>query len=266
MEEKKNGKSSNLGIIVLIVAVMLIGIGAGLLIVMPNESGFDDKKSGNNTPTNTGNTNLENVENNNTEPTPLETPVEDPFKDIKVSDSKVQELYKKYHSDVSSVALSGNAIEKDIYEADIYKLTYLNDNGQKLPYYYAIKILDPVMNDMNSNNLVDDNYEKTVYEKIEKEFKSFFGDKINYKKELFSCFEFSANDNVIKYTNNCGDISDTVAEYSITKAEKDDDHIYIYEQVTIKNDSNGSSNRYTYRWNYEKQDDGNYYFLYAERA
>ena len=108
------------------------------------------------------------------------------------------------------------------------------------------------MNDMNSNNLVDNNYEKTVYEKIEKEFKSFFGDKINYKKELFSCFEFSANDNVIKYTNNCGDTSDTVAEYSITKAEKDDEHI--------------TESSYEGYWNYEKQDDGNYYFLYAERA
>lgn len=77
MEEKKEikeGKEGLLGFIILVVAVILIGVGIGLLIVMPNESGFSDKKKANsNTSTNTAsnveNTNIENnnIENNNTE-------------------------------------------------------------------------------------------------------------------------------------------------------------------------------------------------------
>ena len=62
MEENK--KESFLGFIIIVVAIILLGVGIGLLIVMPNESGFGTDKSNNNNSNNTENTNVENTEIN----------------------------------------------------------------------------------------------------------------------------------------------------------------------------------------------------------
>ena len=273
MNEEKNKqqpkKKTSLGLIVIIAALVLIVVGFGLLTLKPSESNKDNKESNNNQQNNTEKTNNENIENNNTEndnteiDVPTETPMEDYFSDIDKNDSKVQELYKKYHSSINPVQLSDNAPEKIFYSNEITKVTAFNNS---IPNNYTNKIVDVVINDMNNNNLVNDNYESVIYEKIEKEFKSFFGNKITYNKDIFKYYEFINDGNTIKYVNNSGDISSSTATYTITKAEKDDDNIYIYEKVVVKDDNAGKNEEYTYRWKYEKQDDGNYYLHYVERA
>ena len=123
--ENKTEKESNIGLLLLIVAVMLIGVGAGLLIVMPNESGFSNKKSGGTTTTNTD-TNIENTEN--TENT--EKPITD---DIGVDIDEVIKPFliftKCAGSNYLADSMDYNSISNDIkLEIAYEKLTNTYDN------------------------------------------------------------------------------------------------------------------------------------------
>ena len=66
--KKSEVKESNVGIIVIIASMILLGVGFGLFISMPKESGFKDDKPDYNQE-NTQNNNQENIENNNQENT-----------------------------------------------------------------------------------------------------------------------------------------------------------------------------------------------------
>ena len=239
-----------IGMFVIIGAIIILLIGCGLLFTNSNNGGK-------------GNNSTDNAENKNNENMEL-PPMENKRKEISMNDKTVQALYSKYHSSNNPVQLTNYAIETSIYGQEIFKETYFNNN---MPNEIAIKLLDNVMNEINKNNLANDDYLNTVYEKLENEYKEFFGPKNTYKQELFQCFEIYNENNNVKYRNNCSETSTKTAKFNITKAEKEENsYIYIYEDVIIEDSSNGLNETYAYRWTFESQDGVNYYFLLAEKA
>jgi len=71
-------------------------------------------------------------------------------------------------------------------------------------------------------------------------------------------------------TPQCGDTSDVMSYAKLLKAEKDQDNIYLYEAVSVVtpdyNNIESKAMLYVYKWTYCLKNDGNYYFLKAERV
>ena len=247
IKEEQPKSNKKLGIIIIVISVLLIGTGCTLFFMTDTTSTSNSNKESNNNKE----TNVDNTEKDDS----------NIIVDVELNE-QVMNTYEKYHSSSNPVQLSGNAVETDIYNGEVFNVSSLSSD---LPNNYAKKIIDAVVNDMNTNNLVDDNYQTKVYENIEREFKAFFGSNVEYNKDLFKCFEFSNNNNTIEYISNCGDTSPTEATYEVARAEKDNNNLYIYEAVKIVNSISQEQEEYRYKWTYNLQEDGNYYFLKAER-
>lgn len=256
-EEKK--KNNNIVIIIICVLLFVVGIVFGLII-----SNSFSKKSNNEEQNKETTNNTENNTNNNTKNnTNNVDPVDNGTIESVELDSKINELYKKYHSDSNPVQLSGNSIEKRIYESNEYNVTELNNF---LPNNYGNKLVQKTINSIEQSGINSlDEYSNKFYSKLEEEFNNFFGKNVKYSKKLFGCYELINSNGKYSYMNNCGDTSPSTAKYNLKKAEKSDKYLYLYEEVSISDNDGGTVNQYNYKWTFELQEDGNYYFLKAER-
>lgn len=263
VEENKLGKETqkkkiNIGLIFIIIAVLFIAIGCVLLFTKKSDGNSENKESNN-----TENIeNTENKENNNNEKHEFIPDGEI----VSIELDSVRDLYNKYHSTDETIEMSGNYIEKNIYSSLEFNVSSLNVSNQNetIPSNYAERIIKSVMKKTKNSTDVNE-YTELVFNNLEEEFKSFFGKNVEYDKSLFKCFEFRNSDEGMRLISNCGDTSSTVALFVATKAEKDNSHVYIYEAVELRDELNDEKKKYRYKWTYDLQEDGNYYFLKAER-
>ena len=275
MEENKNlevnnkeqneipKKKNNIGLIVVVIGVLLIVVGCGFLISQSMNSEKDNKESN----TENKENNTENIEiNDNTEVDNTNTIVDNQDNngeiiEISIND-KIKKLYNKYHTEENKVVLSGNTIEKDIYGKDVYNIADM----ETVPNLYALRILNPIIEKLNQekdNQTINDDYIKSL---VKEGVVNFFGKNIKVSEDMiFGCWSIEKENGVYKTYSGCGDTSNIYANYELTKAEKYNKNIYLYENVTISKEDNSETTNYTYKWTYDLQDDGNYYFLRAER-
>ena len=230
---KSNKKGHKIGIMTVLIGIILIGTGAFLFLNDTN--------------------NKNNDKNEKTKNKIVEVTI----------DEKIREVYSKFHSSTNPVQLSGSYIESQIYNTEKYNAT---DISKSFPIDYGNKILETVKNKLNELGTVNtDEFDNLLQRELEVEFSNFFGKNISYNKNIFACFEISQTDGKVNYVNNCGDSSLVNARFELIKAEKDNNNLYLYEKVKIKDTSSNEVSYYTYKWVYSKQNDGNYYFLRAER-
>ena len=261
-------KESYLGLIIVIVAVIMLGVGIGLLIVMPNENGFGKGS----------NTSSANTENSNQANGNSEKPVDNgTVKEIEIDDN-IRELYEKYHSNINElvdgVRLTSLVIENEIYNSEKFEISELQ-NKSVLSYGY--KIYESIKDELAEKAQYDD-YNNRYFsandseEIIKNGFDNFFGYNLTFNHDIMSgCHVLHYNDGKYYYDPQCGDTSDIIAKFTISKAERDNNNIYIYEDVSLssdiydgENDSEEVTDNYTYKWTYALHE-GNYYFVKAER-
>ena len=177
---------------------------------------------------------------------------------VEINDEIIS-LYNKYHSSSNPTELSP-WIEEEIYMSDVYELK--EDTGISFTYIY--KIMDIAKSKLPING--NDDLKKIIKES----YKDFFGDKYSslydsYENNEFKCLEILYENGELKPDLRCGGTSEEKVKFSLVKAEKDSNNMYLYEDVVIFKNDNEVLNNYKYKWTYDLQDDGNYYFVKAER-
>ncbi len=271
---QQDNKKSNkpIFVVILIIVALLIGFGCGLLLSKSfgsekdnssNESNADKKdssESGNNN-ANTENDNSGNESNADINSSDEKANNSNEIKSIEI-DEEILKLYNKYHSEDNPVSLSGSAIETKIYDSLIFEVSNLNES---MVNDYQNKIAQLTINKLNNQEYYKENDKDSIIRlKLKESFEEFLGKRIEYNKKLTNCLEFGF-DNKYYYRNNCGDTAPNYAVYTLLRAEKDNSNIYLYEDVKEYNDDGNNIGNYTYKWTYELQDDGVYYFLKSEK-
>ena len=259
--EKQNNYRNQAAIIMMIAAVIISFIGGYAL-----KSMFDEGKEKCKTE--------EKKENN--EPVDKNEVVE-----VEIDDS-IRKVHKKYHSttgdsnDYGKIGLTGLMIESKIYgyepsykDKNVFYVKEMSDISSygKNIYLDAEEELKPYLKIGKEEDRFY--YANDVDSIIEKYFNNYFGGVIDFNKGLFEGCNYlyhgynESNEEVYYYMSACGDMTAVDATYTLTKAEKDDENLYLYETVNIT-DAGETLPERVYKWSY-KLVDGDYHFYKAER-
>jgi hypothetical protein len=180
-------------------------------------------------------------------------------------DEDIKALYYKYHADESGrILLSSLEVETIIYDRE--KFSVSDFKTIPIPHRYNHKILNSVKNELDSYSFVDGS--ENIQELKQKYFKEFFGDNLLYSDDIKIkfCSDIIYNDGKYDFDYGCGDTSVTDATYELIAAKKDDNNIYLYENVIINDYDNNATESFVYKWTYSKGKDNNYYLLEIERV
>ena len=250
MEENKKNNSKAKALLA-IIGVLLITVGFMIGYFL--------------SPNNKSNNNLEEKNQNNTSDN---TSNNDNIESVEVSD-EIRKVYEKYHIHFDDNPRISN-IEYTIYNSEVFEVANMTDISSYADVIYknAEKELAPFI------KVEKDGHSKYILENggkeiIKKYFKMFFGDNLEFSNEVLGSCLLSYIDGKYIATNYCGESNSSQLETTIYKYENDDNNLYIYEHVRIydqfTDENNESEERYNYKWTYNKQADGQYYFLKAER-
>ena len=245
-EKVEKAKKNNIKFFICILGVLLIMIGCGFLI----SKSFNNDKN-----------------NKKDRDTTINNP--DEKKEIAIDDDII-----KLHEIKEGVRLSSFVIETLIYGKNVFDISELQNKD--ITFTYGSKIYENVKSDLEKLVKLDEYGEKYINEKdaeevIKKGFQDLFSDNLSFNHEIMSgCHALSYHDGKYYIVPQCGDVSDVIAYIKLSKAEKDQSNIYIYEKVSIVTPDNlnteSKSELYVYKWTYNLKKDGNYYFLKAERV
>lgn len=182
-------------------------------------------------------------------------------------DDKIRELYFKYHGgEGNSSQLDSLHIETLIYDGELFEIKELKNNDISSSYSKIIlnSALDN-LKDVTPKN--DEEADLLINKAIDDNFKIFFGKNLKRENNTLGCLgiQYDSDYNFF-IESGCGDTSPIIAKYNLLKAEKDSNNIYLYEEVVIYDENDEIKNNYKYKWTYDLQEDGNYYFLKSERV
>lgn len=241
-------------------------------INVPNES-INDNNNDNDDNENTSNDDYTDVPNesvnDNDNGTDNETNEnKNTIVDIPIDDN-IKNLYSKYHTSDDSKINDKLTLTRLTVETLIYKQNFFSIKQFEItyvPHSYYVKILDKMKAELDSYSSVDGT--ENLDELFKKYFKEFFGDNLIYsdKIQYESCIMLHYENGSYSYVSGCGDVSGTYATYELIAAKKDDNNIYLYENVIISDYTGNQTNSFIYKWTYSKGKDNNYYLLEIERV
>ncbi len=248
--EQNPKKNNKMLFVIIAIALLIIGLCVGFIV----GNGFtnkDGKEKGNEQENNNGQNN-----------------------EIKIDNDYINKLYYKYHSsDTNVVGLASSMVIEAVIYLDDTNEFYIKDL-EKLPASYSKKLFMMSKDELGIQDWPDEGEEddKILLSKaepvIKKNFNKFFGNNLEYKRSLFndgcSGFRYSDNSEYATYGSGCGDIYARSANYKLTKYEKVDDKIYIYEDVRLSGGGIDDEDL-EFKWIYTKGDDGEYYLYKIEK-
>lgn len=249
---KKEKPKASIAIIIVVTLIIAAFFGGYAFRGLIKEDNKKEKNEKNN--------NSENIEEKQEDNTP---------KNIEIDDN-IKQLYEKYHTNPSKVNLTTLVIENYIYNSELFEIKNLQNKD--VTATYGNKIYEIGKNQLESVVKYDEYNEKYYLESdaeeiIKNAFNEFFSNNLTFTHNIMSgCHVLHYHDGKYYYTPQCGDASGTVATYYISKVEKDNNNIYIYENVRLSiSNIVKIEEEYSYKWTYNLKNDGNYYFLKAER-
>ena len=195
-------------------------------------------------------------------------------------DDEIKEVYNKYHNfEDGSIKnkLYGSIESTIIHGTQQYELK----NTNEIEKHYAKKIYDAAKDELeqfakedNSDSSKSGKYVSASdgREIIKKHFDEFFGHIIEYSDEYLThkmtCnyLQYYKDEDVFYLDTNkyCGDNPITQITYSIKKAEKEKDNLYISEEILVYFPGEETKTVNTL-WTYQKQSDNKYYFVKVEK-
>ncbi len=242
MEEKDKKQRK---ILFIIIGIVLVLIGGCIGFVIGNSFAGNDNKN-------------EQKNENNGE------------KEIDIDSELVKKLYNMIHYDTEAACMT---LSREVYREELFEvknIELITFDLSEIIYDKTFEEVKDKVKKADGINYIDDYIEsKYLDELIEKEFYNIFGDNLKFKKELFStCNRYFYGDGVYLINVGCGDTCVGEVYYDIYKATTSNDYLYIYENVKIEwpglEDMMKEEN-YKYKWTFNKDKEGNYHLLKAER-
>ena len=190
----------------------------------------------------------------------------DTVKEVDIDDA-IKGIYSKYHTSEDSVGKSELFIEYYLYKDASFKISSLSDITATYANYIYEKGKTEIEEKVKTNDEGQKYVENADGEVIVKKcLKELFGENLKYKASLFEkgCHKLLFSEDKFLLGQECGGIASGTYNYKLTKAEKDNKYLYLYEEVTTKEtDKEDVTN--TYKWTLNKDEEGNYYFLRIEK-
>ena len=197
----------------------------------------------------------------------------------KLSEEEVKELYYKYHPGGKDEEIELTGAEERIYtnnKYDINEMTFFN-----LLSDYGKVIIPNTINRLNDDGKIGTEIVTSI---LKEEYRKYFGKnapEISYsnfiddnsngqyiisdEKGTFLCHSIYYDGQSYKMDLICGGATTITAKYNLKSYEQKGDYLYLYEDVVITDSSNNTNTKYSYKWTFDLQEDGKYYFLMAER-
>ncbi len=264
-EVKKELPKKNNKLVLAVFAIAFLLIGTGVYFSFTDTFANKKEVSGEQVETS-------NSSNEQKEPTNDESKVEsavtssievvETVEKVDITDN-IKVLYIKFHGSNHEIV---GFLEK-VYTNEKYDIREIDFESTLSDF--SNYILGNAVISLNSNSLDAPDKKEIITQTIKEEYRKYLGKNASEIPSEFdidqACVGIVYNETQYVIDQRCGGTSEYNADFNLTKAEKDNNHLYLYEEVSIKNTNSNEANNYVYKWTFDLQEDGNYYFLKAER-